>query len=83
MYFREMRTSVDLPDDVLERIRDIAADRRTSVNNVIAELVTKAVRPAATTAGQRSRTDLLTGLKVLHLGRTVTTEEVRAAMEVE
>jgi hypothetical protein len=29
-----VRTTVDLPDDVLERVRSVAADRRTSVSAV-------------------------------------------------
>jgi len=78
-----MRTTVDLPDDVLERVRDIAADRRTSVSKVIAEVVSKAMRPVETTPGQRISLDPSTGLKVLSLGRPVTSDEVRRAMDDE
>ena len=78
-----MRTTVDLPDDVLERVRDIAADRRTSVSKIIAEVVTRAMRPVETIPGQRISLDPATGRKVLSLGRPVTTEEVRRAMDDE
>lgn len=60
-----MRTTVDLPDDVLERVRSIAADRRRSVSN------------------DRVCVDPRTGLKVLDLGRLITMDEVRQAMDDE
>jgi predicted transcriptional regulator len=78
-----MRTTVDLPEDVLERVRDIAADRRTSVSKIIAEVVSTAMRPVETIPGQRISVDPSTGLKILSLGRTVTSEEVRRAMDDE
>ena len=78
-----MRTTVDLPDDVLERVRDIAADRRTSVSKIIAEVVSRAMRPIETIPGQRISVDPATGLKILSLGRTVTSEEVRRALDDE
>ena len=78
-----MRTTVDLPDDVLERVRSIAADRRTSVSKVIAEYVSRAVNPQAAESGDRLALDPLTGLTVLDLGRIITMDEVRQAMDDE
>lgn len=78
-----MRMTVDLPDDVLQRVRHIAADRGTSVSRVIADYVTRAVNPGPTSSGQRISVDRLTGMKVLDLGRVVTSEDVRAAMDDE
>lgn len=74
---------MDLPDDVLERVRGIAADRRTSVSKVIAEVVAVAMRPTPTTPGERISVDPVTGLKVLDLGQTITSEDVRRAMDDE
>ena len=78
-----MRTTVDLPDDVLQRVRHIAADRRTSVSKVIADFVSRAVNPAPPLAGERISADPVTGLKVLDLGRIITREDVRVAMDDE
>jgi len=78
-----VRTTGDLPDDVLERVRSIAADRRTSVSKVIAEYVSRAVKPGPPPAGSRIRIDPVTGLKVLDLGRIITTENVRQATDDE
>ena len=52
-----MRTTVDLPDDVLERVRSIAADRRTSVSKVIADFVSRAVNPLPDSPGDRVSVD--------------------------
>ena len=78
-----MRTTVDLPDDVLERVRSIAADRRTSVSKVIAEFVSRAVNPLPVSPGDRVSVDPRTGLKVLDLGRIITMDEVRRATDDE
>ena len=78
-----MRTTVDLPDDVLERVRSIAADRRTSVSKVIAEYVARAVNPHPVTSGDRLAVDPLTGLAVVDLGRIITMDEVRQALDDE
>lgn len=78
-----MRTTVDLPDDVLERVRSIAADRRTSVSKVIAEFVSRAVNPLPVSPGDRVSVDPRTGLKVLDLGRIITMDEVRQATDDE
>ena len=77
-----MRTTGDLPDDVLERVRSIA-DRKISVSKVIAEYVSRAVKPGPPPAGSRIRIDPVTGLKVLDLGRIITTENVRQATDDE
>jgi predicted transcriptional regulator len=76
-----VRTTGDLPDDVLERVRSIAADRRTSVSKVIAEYVSRVVKPGPPASS--SRNDPVTGLKVLDLGRIITTEDVRQATDDE
>jgi predicted transcriptional regulator len=78
-----VRTTVDLPDDVLERVRSVAADRRTSVSKVIAESVSRAVNPLPVSPGDRVAVDPRTGLKVLDLGRLITMDEVRRATDDE
>ena len=78
-----MRTTVDLPNDVLQRVRHIAADRGTSVSKVIADFVSRAVNPDPPVVGDRISIDPVTRLKVLDLGRVVTDEDVRTAMAEE
>jgi predicted transcriptional regulator len=78
-----MRTTVDLPEDTLRRVRHIAADRGTSVSRVIADLVTRAVEPTGPASADRITVDPTTGLKVLDLGRIITTEDVRLARDDE
>jgi predicted transcriptional regulator len=78
-----MRTTVDLPDDVLLRVRHIAADRGTSVSRVIADFVSRAVNPAPALSVDRISIDPLTGLKVLDLGRVITSEDVRRSIDDE
>ena len=82
-YADVVRTTVDLPEDVLERVRSIAADRRTSVSKVIAEYFSRAVNPQLATSGNRLAVDPRTGLTVVDLGRIITMDEVRQAMDDE
>lgn len=78
-----MRTTVDLPDHVLQQLRHIAADRRTSVSKVIADFVVDAVDPARPARTDRISVDPVSGLKSLDIGRAISTEDVRRAMEDE
>ena len=70
-----MRTTLDLPDDVLERARAIARDTGRSLGQVVADLARRGLEPGATTEPARSRT---TGLPLVSVGRVVTSEDVRA-----
>jgi predicted transcriptional regulator len=70
-----MRTTLDLPDDLLERARAIARDTRRSLGSVVAELMRRGLEPvseAPPTASAR------TGLPQVSVGRVVTSDDVRA-----
>ena len=73
-----MRTTVDLPEDLLARARAIARATQRTVGEVIAALMRRGLSPAVvppTALGAR------TGLPALSVGRMVTSDDVRAALE--
>jgi hypothetical protein len=74
-----MRTTVDLPPRTLERIRGIAADRRTSISRVIAEFVEAGLEGPPVPASGRLEVDPRTGFTVLRLPGVITAADVRAA----
>ena len=74
-----MRTTVDLPPLVLERVRGIAADRRTSISSVIAEFVEAGLEGPPVPATGRLEFDPRTGFIVAHLPGIITSADVRAA----
>jgi len=41
-----MRTTLDIDDDILEAIKDIASNRGTTAGSVLSELARKAMEPA-------------------------------------
>jgi hypothetical protein len=45
---RPMRTTLDIDDDVLNAVKELAAARRTTAGQVISELARKALRPSGT-----------------------------------
>lgn len=71
-----MRTTIDLPEDLHRLTTAIARDAHTTLS----ETVTRLLRSALTAPGpSRVRTDEVTGLRVLALGRgPVTSEDVRS-----
>ena len=70
-----MRTTIDLPIDLLERTKAIARDTSRSHSEVVADLVRRGLEPNAAAPTTRS---LRTGLPVVSIGRTVTSEDVRS-----
>lgn len=70
-----MRTTVDLPDDLDRIARSIAADTRKSLSETIAMLMRRGLGEQNTIGVERSER---TGLPVIHLGRVVTSEDVRS-----
>ena len=78
---RSVRTTVDLPSGVHRRVRELAAERKTSVSAVISELTARALAELGTPATvQRSA---VTGLPVLSIGRVVTNDDVARALDDE
>lgn len=78
-----MRTTVDLPEETLRRVKNIAADRRTSVSKVIAAYVQEAVDPPTSGAYPRYHIEPDTGLMVVDPGYPITSEDVRRALDDE
>lgn len=70
-----MRTTIDLPEDLHARASSIARDTSRTLSEVVSELMRRALGERPASSGERSDR---TGLPVLTLGRTVTTEDVRS-----
>lgn len=75
-----MRTTVDLPDDLHQFVRDVANDTRMSLSEVIAQLIRQALGRSGTATLDTSE---LTGITTLSLGRTITSKDVRALDDEE
>jgi hypothetical protein len=76
-----MRTTVDLPDDLHRQAMSIARDTHRSFSETISDLVRRGL-------GQDMEESQLTcsprtGLPVLHVGTTITTEDVRSLEDVD
>jgi hypothetical protein len=71
-----MRTTVDIPEDMLQRLRELSKDRRQSLSKTITEVIEsgfhKPTHPAAIEINP------VTGLPLVYLGRPTTTEDVRS-----
>lgn len=70
-----MRTTIDLPDDVLERARAIARDSGRSLGQVVGDLARRGLEPGPVHPPATSPT---TGLPLVSVGRVVTSDDVRA-----
>jgi len=70
-----MRTTIDLPEDLHKQAAAIARDTSRSLSETVAELMRRGLGQGRGTEISRSPR---TGLPVLHLGRVITTEDVRA-----
>ena len=70
-----MRTTIDLPADLLQRAKAIARDTSRSLSEVVADLVRRGLEPSVTPPASRSQR---TGLPVVSVGRVVTSEDVRS-----
>jgi hypothetical protein len=70
-----MRTTVDLPADLHAQAVAISRDTHRTLSQTVADLMRRGL-------GQGQDADVTTsartGLPVVHLGRTITTEDVRA-----
>jgi predicted transcriptional regulator len=69
-----MRTTIDLPDDLHAQAAAIARDTHQSLSQTVAFLIRRGLG-----SGQSGGvvTSERTGLPVVHLGRTITTDDVR------
>jgi Arc/MetJ family transcription regulator len=69
-----MRTTVDIPDDLHAQAVAIARDTHQTLSQTVALLIRRGL-----TSGHAREisTSARTGLPVVHLGRTLSTEDVR------
>ena len=70
-----MRTTVDLPPDLLERARAIARDRSCTLGEVVADLMRRGLEPRTLPEPGRSPR---TGLPLVSLGRVITSGDVQS-----
>ena len=70
-----MRTTIDLPDDLHRQAMSIARDTSRSLSETVADLMRRGLGHGSPSDVSRSR---VTGLPVVHLGTTITTDDVRA-----
>lgn len=70
-----MRTTIDLPEDLHRIATSIARDQGTSLSETVVHLLHRAIGTPGTS---ELLTSDRTGLAVVHLGRVVTSEDVRA-----
>ena len=75
-----MRTTVDLPEDLHAQAIALSRDTHRTLSETIAYLMRRGLGQGQ--AGQ-VETSPRTGLPVVHLGRTITTEDVRALEDDE
>jgi predicted transcriptional regulator len=76
-----MRTTVDLPNDVRQRVQALADDRRQSLSATIAELAVYGL--AQLEEPREIVTDERSGFPVMRLGRPVTSDDVAALLDDE
>jgi predicted transcriptional regulator len=69
-----MRTTVDLPDDLHAQAMALARDTHQSLSQTVALLIRRGLSTG--NPGEIARS-ARTGLPVAHLGRMITTEDVR------
>ena len=70
-----MRTTIDLPEDLHQQALSIARDTSRSLSETVADLIRRGLGRGGHTEVTASRR---TGLPVVHLGTTISTDDVRA-----
>ena len=69
-----MRTTIDLPDDLHRQAMSIARDTSRSLSETVADLVRRGLGQGLSPTISRSE---VTGLPIVRLGSTITTDDVR------
>jgi len=80
-YDAAMRTTVDLPPDVHERAKQLAAERDQSLSATLADLTIRGL--ASLGAPATITTDPISGLPTLTLGYRVSARDVAEALDDE
>jgi hypothetical protein len=70
-----MRTTIDLPDDLHKQALAVARDTHRTLSETVTDLIRRGLGAGSTTA---ISTDPRTGLPVVSVGTTVTSEDVRS-----
>ncbi|WP_163567403.1 antitoxin [Fodinicola feengrottensis] len=70
-----MRTTIDLPEDLHRQAVSIARDTARTLSETVVDLMRRALGQGGTPEVTRSAR---TGLPVVHLATTITTEDVRS-----
>ena len=70
-----MRTTIDLPDDLHRQAMSIARDTSRSLSETVATLMRRGLSQGLREGIGRSA---VTGMPTVHLGTTITTDDVRA-----
>lgn len=70
-----MRTTIDLPEDLHELAKRIARDTSRTLSETVVDLVRRGLADPGITSMTRSDR---TGLIVVSVGRTITSDDVRA-----
>lgn len=76
-----MRTTIDLPDDLHRLARSLARDTSRTFSEAVADLIRRGLRNPVGDEGHRPPgvvSSPRSGLPVVHLGRIVTSEDVRS-----
>jgi predicted transcriptional regulator len=76
-----MRTTIDLPPAVHQRARQLAESRGQSLSTVVAELAIRGL--SQLDEPLRITTHPTSGFPVISVGRTITAEDVVAALDDE
>jgi hypothetical protein len=69
-----MRTTIDLPDDLHRQTMSIARDTSRSLSETVADLIRRGLGQGPKGAITHSE---VTGLPIIRLGTTITTDDVR------
>jgi hypothetical protein len=76
----DMRTTIDLPDDLHKQALAIARDTRRSLSETVADLLRRGLNAGRAAAVS---TDPRTGLPLVSVGTVVTSEDVRSLDDEE
>ncbi|MFC6013957.1 antitoxin [Nocardia lasii] len=76
-----MRTTIDLPDDLHSQAMAIARDTHRSFSATIACLVRRGLQRDSGSGVTEQRRSTKTGLPTITLGKTLTSEDVRALQD--
>jgi hypothetical protein len=69
-----VRTTIDLPEDLHRLAMSIARDTSRSLSETVADLMRRGLTHGS--SGEISRSET-TGMPIVHLGTTITTDDVR------